>query len=159
MTFLLYLLAFVEILISFFLISAILIQKTKAQGAGLAFGASMGESLFGSQAGNFLTRTTVVLAVAFLVNTVLLGMIGVRRTSTSVVDRVAPTKEAAAPVPMPRPQPAAPGSSGAPMAAPDFGAPAQAPVAEFPAPAAPAAAATPEAPAPAPAAPAPAPAP
>jgi preprotein translocase subunit SecG len=96
-------LAFVEILTSFFLISAILIQKTKAQGAGLAFGASMGESLFGSQAGNFLTRTTVILAVVFLVNTVLLGMIGVRRSSTSVVDRVAPAKEAAAPTPQPRP--------------------------------------------------------
>ena len=96
-TFLLYLLAFVELLTSFFLISAILIQKTKAQGAGLAFGASMGESLFGSQAGNFLTRTTVILAVIFLVNTVLLGMIGVRRTSSSVVDRVVPKTEATTP--------------------------------------------------------------
>ena len=153
MTFLLYVLAFVEILTSFFLISAILIQKTKAQGAGLAFGASMGESLFGSQAGNFLTRTTVILAVIFLANTVLLGMVGSRRTATSVVDRVA-GKEAPVPQPRAQPQPpAAPAPGGAPMAAPDFGAPAPAPVAELPAPVAPAPA-TPL-PAPAPATPAP----
>jgi preprotein translocase subunit SecG len=147
-TFLLWLLAFVELLTSFFLISAILIQKTKAQGAGLAFGASMGESLFGSQAGNFLTRTTVILAVVFLVNTVLLGMIGVRRSSTSVVDRVAPVKEAVAPAPQPRPA-----SPEMPKATPDFGAPpVQAPLVEQPAseapeaPAAPAPEAAPPAP-------------
>ena len=165
MTFLLYVLAFVELLTSFFLISAILIQKTKAQGAGLAFGASMGESLFGSQAGNFLTRTTVILAVIFLANTVLLGMIGVRRsTSNSVVDKVAPGKEAVAP--MPQPQPMAPVPASAPLAAPDFGTPAKAPVVGVPgpvgsaAPVAPAESATPPAAAPvapAPAAPAPAP--
>lgn len=144
MTFLLYLLAFVEMLISFLLISTILIQKTKAQGAGLAFGASMGESLFGSQAGNFLTRTTVVLAILFLLNTIALGMIGVRRTSNSVVDRVAPAKEAVTPAP--KPQPAAPAP--APAAAPDFGAPVQAPA---PAAAAPVAPVTPPPAAPAPA--------
>lgn len=156
MTFLLYLLAFVELLTSFFLISAILIQKTKAQGAGLAFGASMGESLFGSQAGNFLTRTTVILAVIFLVNTVLLGMIGVRRTANSVVDRVPQGREAV--VPVPQPQPAGPASADTPLAAPDFGAPVQTPVApEMPA--APTASAPVPAVPPAPVAPVPAPAP
>ena len=121
MTILVYLLTFVELLCSFLLIGAILIQKTKQQGAGFAFGASMGESLFGSQAGNFLTRTTVVLAIIFLVNTTLLAMIGTRRRATSVTDRVAAKTEApAAPAPAAQP-PAAP--SPAPVAAPDFGTP------------------------------------
>jgi preprotein translocase subunit SecG len=165
-----YLLTFVELLCSFLLIGAILIQKTKQQGAGLAFGASMGETLFGSQAGNFLTRATVVLAVVFLVNTTLLSMLGARRHSGSVTDSVLDKKEAVAPAKPIRP-PAAP----EPLPTPDFGtppeAPAVAPAAQTPAgqpapeisvPVAPAAPAPPAVPAPvtapAPAAEAPAPA-
>ena len=100
-----YLLLLVEITVSFLLIGVILIQKPKAQGAGLAFGAGMGESIFGSQMGNVLTRATVVLAIAFLINTTALVMLGGRRTDDSVFDRVA------APVasgPAPSSQPAAP---------------------------------------------------
>lgn len=75
-TILVYLLTVVEILSSLLLIGAILLQKPRGQGGGLAFGAGMGESLFGSQAGNVLTRSTVVLAVIFLVNTTLLALLG-----------------------------------------------------------------------------------
>lgn len=71
-----YLLTIVEVLSSLLLIGVILLQKSKQQGIGLAFGAAAGESLFGAQAGNVLTRATVVLAIVFLVNTALLAMLG-----------------------------------------------------------------------------------
>ena len=48
------LLVVVEIVSAVLLIGVILIQKTKSQGMGLAFGSGMGESLFGAQIGNVI---------------------------------------------------------------------------------------------------------
>jgi protein translocase SecG subunit len=42
---------------------------------GMAFGAGVGESLFGAQVGNVLTRITIILGIVFLVNTTLLGLL------------------------------------------------------------------------------------
>ena len=79
-------LVFVEICSSFLLIGIILLQKTKKEGLGLAFGAGIGESLFGSRAGNILTKTTVVLAVVFLLNTTILSISQTGAARRSVVD-------------------------------------------------------------------------
>ncbi|MBP7831050.1 MAG: preprotein translocase subunit SecG [Kiritimatiellae bacterium] len=68
------LLVTVEVICSLALIGLILIQRSKSEGLGLAFGAGMGESLFGSRAGNILTKLTVIFAAVFMVNTVLLGI-------------------------------------------------------------------------------------
>jgi preprotein translocase subunit SecG len=59
----------VEVIISLLLVAIILIQKTKSEGLGLAFGSGMGETLFGSRAGIVLTKLTVILCIVFLVNT------------------------------------------------------------------------------------------
>ncbi len=84
------LLVTVEIITSVLLIVIILLQRTKSQGAGgLAFGAGMGETIFGPQVGNVLTKTTVVLGIIFLVNTVALTVTYSQREARSVVDRVA----------------------------------------------------------------------
>lgn len=102
-TILTYLLLVVEAVCSVLLVGVILLQRTKGQGMGLAFGAGMGESLFGSQVGNVLTRTTVTLAVIFLANTTVLAILGTQRTSASAVDSVTdmvPTATAPAPQPM-----------------------------------------------------------
>lgn len=81
------LLIIVEVVTCFLLLGVILIQKTKGQGIGMAFGAAVGETLFGARAGNVLTRATVVLAIAFLVNTTFLAMLGTRhRRGDSVTD-------------------------------------------------------------------------
>lgn len=72
------LLMVVEVLCAFLLIIIILMQKSKSQGVGMAFGGQMGESLFGSQMGNVLTKATVILAVVFLLNTLLLARLGPR---------------------------------------------------------------------------------
>ncbi|TAN36981.1 MAG: preprotein translocase subunit SecG [Verrucomicrobia bacterium] len=64
-----------EMVCAFLLVGVILLQRTKSQGlGGLAFGQSMGESMFGSRAGNVLTKATIILGAIFLANTLFLGM-------------------------------------------------------------------------------------
>ncbi len=85
----------VEIITSILLIAIILLQRTKSQGAGgLAFGAGMGETIFGPQVGNVLTKTTVVLGIIFLVNTVALSVLYSQKVDRSVVDSAAPAPAA-----------------------------------------------------------------
>ena len=116
MSILISLLLIVEVLSAFLLVVVILAQKSKDQGLGMAFGSGMGESLFGSRAGNVLTRMTITLAAVFMLTTIVLGILfakGKGGSSGSVMD------DAGAEAPM------------APVAAP--AAPLSAPVAELPA--------------------------
>jgi len=85
-TILFYVLIFVEVVCSLLLIGVILLQKSKGQGVGLAFGAGMGESLFGAQMGNVLTKTTIILSVIFLVNTTVISLLPVGKERASAVD-------------------------------------------------------------------------
>ena len=88
-------LIFIEIVSALLLIGIILLQKTKDEGLGLAFGAGVGETLFGSRAGNVLTKITVTLAGIFLLNTLAIGYIAAGRAgSGSVIDRI-PVQQAA----------------------------------------------------------------
>lgn len=163
MTVWLVLLTIVEIVTAFLLVLLVLLQRSKDEGLGMAFGNAMGESLFGAQAGNILTKATVVLGVIFLLNTVLMDRAissGGRRGSGSLLDSV---PESAAPAASPvETAPLMPADSAAipnsePAAAPlTLPAPAVSIPVETPVAPAPPAASTP---APAPAAPAPAPAP
>ena len=110
------LLLLIEMIASVLLVAVILVQKTKDEGLGLAFGAMMGETLFGSRAGNVLTKITITLAVIFLIDTALLAVIYSRSGgggSSSLVDRVTPrTSPSRSGAPAAAPQgPAAPGVS------------------------------------------------
>jgi preprotein translocase subunit SecG len=90
------LLIVVEVMSSVLLIGVILLQKSKDQGMGLAFGAGMGEALFGSRAGNVLTKATVTLGTIFLASTMLLAILFTRNTGTSIIDqRTAPLPQQA----------------------------------------------------------------
>jgi len=83
------LLVFIEIVTAVLLVAIILLQKIKDEGLGLAFGAGVGETLFGSRAGNVLTKITIGLAVIFLVDTLILGYIAAGKiTSGSVTDQL-----------------------------------------------------------------------
>lgn len=116
MSILISVLLIVEVLSAFLLVVVILAQKSKDQGLGMAFGGGMGESLFGSRAGNVLTRMTITLAAVFMLTTIVLGILfanGKGGSSGSVMDG------AGAEAPL------------APVAAP--AAPLSAPVAELPA--------------------------
>lgn len=131
----------IEVITSILLIGVILLQKSKDEGLGLAFGAGVGETLFGSRAGNVLSKITIGLAVVFLVNTLLIGVLlrSGSNTSGSVTDSLpaeqsmpAPSADAEQGAMMPEGSvPAAPESTPATPVTP---APA-----ETPAPAAPAA--------------------
>lgn len=127
LTALITILLLVEVLSSFLLVVVILIQKPRAHGAGLAFGAGMGESLFGAQMGNVLTRTTVILAIVFLANTTALSVIGAMRRPSSVAERIKPTGPPvqASPFAQPAPPPEAPAPDwtldAEPVAPPDAG--------------------------------------
>lgn len=101
-----YILVLVEAIVCFLLISIILVQRTKSQGVGMAFGAGMGETLFGSHIGNVLTKTTIILGIVFLVNTTLLAVLGSRGSAgiNTVTSKNVPI---AAPAPAPIQQDAA----------------------------------------------------
>lgn len=81
-----YLLIVVEVLCCLMLIGVILLQQSKSQGMGLAFGGGMGETLFGSRAGNVLTKITVTLGLVFLANTTLLGILYTTGVEKSLVE-------------------------------------------------------------------------
>ncbi|MBU4154490.1 MAG: preprotein translocase subunit SecG [Proteobacteria bacterium] len=73
MTVLRYLLLIVEVVVAILLVATVLLQRSKDQGLGLAFGSGMGESLFGAQAVNVLVKITITLAAIFFLNTILLA--------------------------------------------------------------------------------------
>ena len=120
--FLKFLMYSVEIVTAVLLIGIILIQKSKEEGLGVAFGAQMGESLFGSRTGNVLTRITVILAGVFLLNTLILGIVVTktaagRSGSGSLIDRAA-SSAPAAPAPQAMPMGAGAEAPLAPAAVP-----------------------------------------
>lgn len=109
MNFLIGLLLFVEALCAFLLIAVVLMQKPKNEGLGMAFGAEMGENLFGARASNVLVKITIWLGVIFLLNTTFLAMLYSRRGRGSIMDNYAPVAaESAAPQPAAPPMPVAP---------------------------------------------------
>ncbi len=125
-----------EVIVCLLLGGVVMLQKPKDGGLNVAMGGGMGESMFGAQMGNVLTKTTVVLGCIFLLNTLVLSRLTSHRSS-SVMEGVRSAAPAAPAAPVQLPS--APASDAAP-------APAPAPAASAPA--------TPAAPAPAPAAPA-----
>jgi len=63
-----------QVIVAFCLVGFILIQHGKGADAGAAFGSGASATVFGSRgSGNFLTRTTTVLAILFLGNSLVLG--------------------------------------------------------------------------------------
>jgi len=131
LTFLWYLLMTVEVLLALLLVLVILLQRSREDGLGLAFGSAMGESLFGTQASTILTKATVVMTILFLLNTIALGRVGSLRWSrraligdripespSSAVDlQTIPTLPAAESDIEDQPRPSTPASEEMPLAA------------------------------------------
>lgn len=68
------LLLVLQAIVAVCLIGFILIQHGKGADAGAAFGSGASSTVFGARGtGNFLSRTTAVLAILFLGNSLLLG--------------------------------------------------------------------------------------
>lgn len=83
----------VEVLVCLLLALVVMLQKPKEGGLGGVIGGGMGESVFGADAGNILIKTTIVLGVVFLVNTLVLSRL------TSTVHAKSVMNDVSAPVP------------------------------------------------------------
>lgn len=114
MTILIVVLTFLLVLVSLFLGLLVLVQKPRSDsGLGTAMGGGMAEATFGAETGNVLTRSTIVLAVAFFVLAfgAYLGQIYVVKHKDRTVESLpsAPVSTApAAPAPAPEAAPVAP---------------------------------------------------
>ena len=129
----------IEVLCGGLLVGVILLLRTKSQGlGGMAFGASIGESVFGSRAGNVLTKATIILGCIFLVNTLFLAINYTHGPATAGSGRPKSVMETQGAMPQPNrvvPTPAQQAAPGTPVATPvQAPAPAAAPVAPAAAP-------------------------
>ncbi len=78
----------VQVFVALTLIGFILIQHGKGADAGAAFGSGASGTVFGSRgSSNFLTKTTTVLAAAFLINSLTLAYLATQREApTSLME-------------------------------------------------------------------------
>ncbi len=90
-----------QILIAVGLVVLVLIQHGKGADAGAAFGSGASGTVFGSQgSGNFLSRSTAILAALFFINSLVLAYFSTQVVKPVSVVGDVPTKEVpAAPAP------------------------------------------------------------
>lgn len=93
MSILIGLLYVVEVAVCVMLALVVMLQKPKEGGLGGALGGGMLESALGADAGNVLIKTTAVLGVIFLLNTLVLA-----RLTSTVHSHSLMANETAAPV-------------------------------------------------------------
>ena len=101
----------VQLIVSLGIIALVLMQHGKGADAGAAFGGGASGSVFGSRgSGNFMSRTTAILATIFFVNSLLLAWLVAHPggEAPSVVESVtsAPAIESESVVPSDVPVPA-----------------------------------------------------
>ncbi|SQH77897.1 preprotein translocase membrane subunit [Shewanella benthica] len=73
----------VYLLVAIGLVGLILIQQGKGADMGASFGAGASATLFGSSgAGNFLTRSTAVLAIGFFALSLIIGNLSANHTKS-----------------------------------------------------------------------------
>ena len=91
----------IQIIVAIGIIGLVLVQHGKGADAGAAFGGGASGSVFGARgAGNFLSRTTAILALVFFLNSMGLAWLVSHRGdqgSGSVVDSLVTTEESVAP--------------------------------------------------------------
>ena len=86
----------VQVILSISLIVLILMQHGKGADAGAAFGSGASSTVFGARgSGNFLSRTTTILAALFFVVCMALAYLAVNRTGPASVVESVTTMESA----------------------------------------------------------------
>ncbi|MCG6199863.1 preprotein translocase subunit SecG [Psychromonas antarctica] len=74
----------VYLIVAIILVGFVLIQQGKGAGMGASFGSGASNTVFGaSGAGNFMTRTTAVLAVMFFALSLVLGNLSSNKVSVN----------------------------------------------------------------------------
>ncbi len=96
-----------QTIIVIFMIVLVLIQRTGGDGLGSLGGGGGNQFLTGRSQANLLTRTTAVLAAAFMVISLVLAVMANRMTESSIVDAAAPVEQSA-PSPAQAPAPVVP---------------------------------------------------
>ncbi|WP_250655154.1 preprotein translocase subunit SecG [Alkalimarinus coralli] len=80
----------VHVLVSVGLIGLVLLQQGKGADAGASFGGGASQTVFGSQgSGNFLTKTTSLLAVVFFVTSFSLAVFAKQQSRVAVDQGIA----------------------------------------------------------------------
>ena len=80
-----------HVLICVLLVVTVLLQFGKGAEMGAVMGGGASQAVFSSSAkGNFLTKTTTVLAIGFMVNSIVLTTIKSREAKRSLFDNEAP---------------------------------------------------------------------
>lgn len=84
-----------QVLLAISLITLILLQHGKGADAGAAFGSGASATVFGAKgSGNFLTKTTAILATLFFVTSLTLAYLASHRSGpTSIVDSVVDSEQ------------------------------------------------------------------
>jgi len=84
----------VHAVLAIFLILVVIIQPGQSEGGVAMMGGSSTGSAFGAETGAVLTKTTAVLGALFLLNSLLLSVVGSKYLrSSSVVEKVLEKKE------------------------------------------------------------------
>lgn len=94
-----------EVVVCLLLVLVVMLQKPKEGGLNTAISGGMGEAVFGADAGNVLVRTTIVLGVIFLLNTLVLARL--TSNNPSMMDNAGATAAEQQPV-LPQPSQTSP---------------------------------------------------
>jgi preprotein translocase subunit SecG len=115
-----------HVLVCFFLIAVVLLQRGKGAEIGAVFGSGASSTVFGSRgAGNFLTKLTTVSAVIFMLTSLSLSYLWTTSSADRLFDEPVAVPEEPAPAEEPplfeeiEPAPAEPESSSAIPALPE----------------------------------------
>jgi preprotein translocase subunit SecG len=106
-----------HVLVCFFLIAVVLLQRGKGAEIGAVFGSGASSTVFGSRgAGNFLTKLTTISAVIFMLTSLSLSYLWTSSSSDRLFDEAVEAEAAPAPAEEPlfeevEPIPAQPESS------------------------------------------------
>ena len=85
-----------NVILAFLLIGIILLQRS--EGGALGLGISQDNFMSSRSAGNFLTKTTAIIAVLFIITSISLTIISKEEyTSTSVLEKVDEAKDSLEP--------------------------------------------------------------
>ena len=86
-----------------FLIVMVLLQRADSDGMGGLGGGGGNQFLSGRGAANLMTRTTAILAGAFMLTSLVLAIMASRMTGGSIVDNIAAEPAQTAPAPLEKP--------------------------------------------------------
>ena len=90
-----------HIIVCFFLVAVVLLQRGKGAQVGAVFGGGGGTTMFGARgAGNFLTKLTTGAAAVFMITSLSLSYLGVNENEGLFDDETLEELEGAAPEPL-----------------------------------------------------------